>query len=147
MGPLVQMPDGSGIDVRRSPLVSLFHPVLKRGVLWTTGEVDFLPTPLRRNCPPLYALSLRFKKWLSGFELVFTNKPSWTGDWNYYLEGSIKNYDPPVHALPRAAQALREGQYFVELRDNDYVLDKLCRSLRHRGVECIPDVESGITEH
>ncbi|WP_165070915.1 hypothetical protein [Paludisphaera rhizosphaerae] len=146
MGPLAQMPDGSGIDVRRSPLVSLFRPVLRRGVLWTTGEVHFLPMPLRRNCPPLYALSLQFKKWLSSFDLVFTNEPSWPGEWNYYLEGSIKNFDPPVLALPRAAQALRKGQYFVDLSDNDYILDKLCRSLRHRGVECILDAESDCAE-
>jgi hypothetical protein len=146
MGPLVDMPDGSGVDVARSPLVSLFRPLRRRGVLWTTGEVHFLPTPLRRNYPPLHALSQRFKKWLSGFDLVFTNELSWPGEWNYYLEGSIKNFDPPVHALPREAQALGEGQYFVDLSDNDFILDKLRRSLRHRGVECIQTSNSDTPE-
>jgi hypothetical protein len=142
MGPLAQTPDGSGIDVRRSPLVSLFRPVIRRGVLWTTGEVHFLPMPLRRCCPPLHALGLRFNKWLSGFDKVFTGDPSWPGEWNYYLEGSIRNHDIPVYAMPLAAQALKEGQYFVGWTDNDVVLDTLCRLLRQRGVGCGPDGES-----
>ncbi|WP_406693963.1 hypothetical protein V5E97_23255 [Singulisphaera sp. Ch08] len=139
MGPLAQMPDGSGIDARRSPLVSLFRPSRRRGVLWTTGEAHFLPTSLRRGWPALHALGLRFRKWLSGFDLVFAGNPSSPGEWNHYLEGSIRNHEEPVYALPLAAQALREGKYFVGWSDNDSVLNTLCRSLRHRGVECILD--------
>jgi len=139
MGPLTQMPDGSGIDVRRSPLVSVFRPVPRRGVLWTVGEVHFLPTHLRRNYPPLHAIGLRFSKWLSGFDLVFNGDPSGPGEWHYYLEGSIRNHDAPVYALPQAARALKEGRYFVGWSDNDHVLDTICRSLRHRGVDCTPD--------
>ena len=146
MGPLSQMPDGSGIDFKRSPLVSLFRPVPRRGALWTTGEVHFLPEPLRRGCPPLHALSLRFSSWLSGFDLVFTGDPSWTGEWNYFLEGSIRNHDVPVYALPLASRAVRDGQYFVDWSDNEGVLDRLCRSLRHRGVECALDGEARTTD-
>jgi hypothetical protein len=121
---------------------TLFRPVLRRGVLWTTGEVHFLPTPLRRCCPPLHALSQRFKKWLSAFDLVFTVKPSWHGEWNYYLECGIRNHDEPLYALPLAAQALKQGQYFVDWSANEVVLETLCRSLRHRGVNCTPNGES-----
>jgi hypothetical protein len=143
MGPLAQMPDGPGIDVKRSPPVSLYRPSLRRGALWSTGEAHFLPTPLRRICPPLQALSLRFKKWLSGFELVFSGDLSWSGEWNYYLKGSVRNCDVPVFALPLAAQALRQGQYFIGWSDNDATLDTLCRSLRRRGVHCLPEAGSG----
>jgi len=138
-GPLAVLADGSGIDVRRSPLVSLFRPTRKRGVLWTAGEVHFLSTPLRGTFPPLHSLSRRFQGWLSSFDRVFSRKPSWLGEWDYYLEGSIRNYDAEVFALPQAMQALRRGQYFVGESDGEWVLDKLCRSLRHRGVECTPD--------
>jgi hypothetical protein len=143
VGPLARLPNGSDIDVSRSPLVSLFPPVRKRGILWTTGEVHFLPTPLRRTCPALDALSQRFRKWLLGFELVFTRDRAWHGEWNYYLEGDIQDKDLSLYALPLAARALKEGQYFVDLSATENRLDVLCRALRHRGVYCTPDDESG----
>jgi hypothetical protein len=131
--------DGSGADARHSPLVSLFRPRLRRGVLWSVGEVHFLPSSLRRAFPPLHALSHRFAEWLSGFERVFARGPGWSGEWDYWLEGSIRNYDAEVFALPQAMAALRKGQYFVGAADGEGVLDTLCRSLRHRRVECRPD--------
>lgn len=143
MGALAKLPDGSDVDATRSPVVSLFRPTRRRGVLWTTGEVHFLPTPLRRVCPPLHALSQRFKRWLSGFDLVFTVNQSWSGEWNYFLEGSIRNLDAPVYAFPLAAQALKQGQYFVAWSDNEHVLETLCRTLRHRGVNCTSNGQLG----
>ena len=139
IGPLAQAGDGLGIDVRRSPLVSVIRPKLRRGVLWSAGEVHFLPSSLRRAFPPLHALNLHFVKWLSDFDRVLTCEPGWSGEWNYWLEGSIRNYDSEVFALPRAMEALRTGQYLVGEEDGEGVLDILCRSLRHRGVECRPD--------
>jgi hypothetical protein len=144
-GALVRTADGAAIDVGRSPLVSLIRPVRKRGVLWTAGEVHFLPTGLRRTYPPLYALSQRFKEWLSGFDVVFTSEPSWPGEWNYYLEGGIRNQAERLFALPLAMQALRAGQYFVAAGDGDGVLDTVCRSLRLRGVECTSETASRAT--
>jgi hypothetical protein len=128
---------GDPLDVDRSPLVSLFAPRRRRGVLHTAGEVHFLPTPLRQQFPVLHRLSRRFSSWLSSFPCVFEG--SSRGDWDYYLEGSLKNRDGKIFALPSAFAALQRGQYFVADDDNDFVIDKLCRSLRLRGV-------AGITE-
>ena len=55
---------------------------------------------------------------------------------NTTLEGSVRNYDPPVFALPSGLDALNSGRYFVDHRDNAYVLDKLCKALRLRGIQC-----------
>ncbi len=58
------------------------------------------------------------------------------GEWSYYLEGSVKNYDPPVFALPSGFRALKAGQYFVAEDDTATRLDELCSSLRLRGIHC-----------
>src|SRR4051812_15315923 len=42
-GPLV-CDDTGAIDVARSPVATIGLPVLRRGVLWTVGQVNFLPT-------------------------------------------------------------------------------------------------------
>ena len=100
--------------------------------------------PLRGTSPPLYSLSRGYWEWLSGFERVFSREPYWPGTRDYYLEGSIRNYDTEVFALPLAMQALRQGQYFVGESDGKGLLDTLCRSLRHRGVECMPDAQEAV---
>jgi hypothetical protein len=135
MGPLAKTADGS-IDVKRSPLASLFPPTVRRGILWTVGEMHFLSTPLRATYPRLHAVSTSLKKWLETFECIYSNSPGHHNEWNYYLEGSVKNYDPPVYALAGGLEALRSGRYFVSDGDNDFILDKLCSTLRLRDVHC-----------
>jgi len=66
-------------------------------------------------------------------------RSSGAGDWDYYLEGTLKRSDSKIFALPAAFSALQRGQYFVADDDNEFVLDKLCRSLRLRGVKGITD--------
>jgi hypothetical protein len=136
MGPLRHGEDGT-IDQRSSPVVTIFAPVVRRGVIWTVGEVHFLPTPLRKLFPGLHRLSGAFRQWLESHELVFSNSEK-NNQWNYYLEGSVKNFDPPVYALAGGIEALSKGQYFVSEDDNDFVIEKLCKALRLRGVSCAP---------
>ncbi len=121
------------VDPKRSPIASLFPPENRRVVLRTAGELHFLPTPLRKLFPKLDAISHQFAKWLGGFDLVY-EAPGKCGEWDYYLEGSLRNGDGPIYALPEAMTALRAGRYFISDSDNDFVLDKLCRALRLRGV-------------
>jgi hypothetical protein len=143
IGPLVYRPSepaDTEIDTQRSPLVSFFAPRRRRGVLWTAGEVHFLPTPLKQVCPELHAVSRRFGRWLARFDLVFSRKAP-GGAWDYYLEGSIRNRDSDVFALPGAMAVLREGGTFIAEEDTDEVVERLCRALRLRGVEGITDVD------
>lgn len=127
--------DGSGIlDPAASPLVSIFLPQVRRGILWTIGEVHFLATPLRKRFPPLQAVSSAFSAWLAGHEQIFP--PKGQDDFSYFLEGSVRNNHPPVFALPSGLAAIREGRYFVGDDDNDSYLDRICRALRLRGVTC-----------
>jgi hypothetical protein len=67
LGPLHYRADGF-IDAERSPVVTIHAPKLKRGVLWTVGEVRFLSTPLKKRYPQLHKVNTAFAKWLSGFE-------------------------------------------------------------------------------
>jgi hypothetical protein len=137
LGPLAQRQDGT-LDPARSPVATLFLPRVRRGVLWTVGEVHFLATPLRRLFPELHRISARFKKWLATHECVYPGRTPQGSEWDYTLEGSIKNYEPPVFAFPSGLEALRSGQYFVAEDDNEFVLDKLCAALRLRGIDADP---------
>jgi hypothetical protein len=122
------------MDVKRSPLVTVFLPQKKRGVLWTVGEVHFLSTPLKLF-PKLEKIKSAFRNWLKGFECVYSGvQLGKVGQWDYFLEGSIRNFDPEVFALPKGMELLRQGQYFVADGDNDWVLDKVCRALKLRGI-------------
>src|SRR5687767_13224566 len=71
LGSLHYMPQTGAVDPKRSPIASLFPPENLRRVLWTAGEVHFLPTPLRTLFPKLDAISRRFAKWLRNFDCVF----------------------------------------------------------------------------
>ncbi|MEZ6093256.1 MAG: hypothetical protein R3C03_03315 [Pirellulaceae bacterium] len=120
-------------DAKKSPVVNVFLPVVKRGVLTTIGEVHFLATPLSAF-PKLNRINKRFREWLSANPCVYSHKPDFVHEWDYYLEGSAKNWDPDIFALPAGIRALHNGQYFVSGDDNDFVLDRGCQSLELSGI-------------
>jgi hypothetical protein len=128
--------DDNSVDVHRSPLVTVFVPQVRRGIVWTVGEVHFWATPLRQLFPSLHGLSRAFASWLRQFECVFAKGQSRHPEWEYHLEGSVRNSDPAIFALPSGLEALNSGRYFVDHRDTDRVLDTLCRALRLRGISC-----------
>lgn len=121
-------------DHKKSPLVNVFLPTRKRGVLTTIGEVHFLTTPLSRF-PELNKISKQFREWLSKHPCVHSHNPSFKHEWDYFLEGSACNWEPPIFALPSGMVALENGCYFVAQEDGESVLDRVCRALELRGVE------------
>lgn len=123
-----------GADASKSPVVSVLLPVRKRGVLTTVGEVHFLATPLS-TFPGLNKINKRFRKWISENPCVFARRPGFVGEWDYFLEGSVRNWDSDVFALPAGMAALQRGSYFVSREDNKHMLDLICRALQLRGVE------------
>ena len=133
-GPLLYEADGS-IQAKASPIATVFLPRHRREVFWTVGEVHFLTTPLRQRFPALHKISSAFSKWLASFPCVFSNDRL-DNEFAYYLEGSTRNYAPPIYAFESGLVALRSGRYFVSDADNEQRLDVLCRALRLRGVEC-----------
>jgi hypothetical protein len=135
-GPLTQKADGSGADPANSPLVSIYKAKVRRSVLWTVGEVHFLYKGASRF-PTLERLRKRFQTWLCDKPIAWERKGDGLEGYGYYLEGSVKNIADTVYALPRGLAAFEAGQYFVAEHDNDAVLDRLCRSLRLRGVDCV----------
>jgi hypothetical protein len=134
-GPLV-LADGRTLASHRSPMVSVFLPRVRRGILWTVGEVHFLATPLRKLYPGLHKLNRRFGAWLRRFECVFDNGHCPRPEWAYLLEGSAQSYGPPILALPTGLEALNSGRYFVARDDSEFRLDAVCKQLRLRGVHC-----------
>jgi hypothetical protein len=125
------------VDVKRSPVVLLLSPQVKHGVLWTVGEVQFLPERLQSSFPGLQQVLTGFREWARTFPVVFRQpRPPETsgGAWDYYLEGGIRNVSKEVFALPAGLAALERGQYFVWHGDSEGRLDTLLRTLRLRGV-------------
>jgi hypothetical protein len=107
-GPLIIGDDGS-VDPGRSPVALILAPRVRRGILWTVGEVHFLTTPLRQSYPTLHRLSRALNKWLRQYECVFANGNCPCPEWEYQLEGSVRNWDAPIFALPSGLAALRSG--------------------------------------
>lgn len=56
--------------------------------------------------------------------------------YGYYLEGTVKNISDSIYAFPDGLAAYQAGQYFVAESDNEFVLDRVCRALRLRGIDC-----------
>ncbi|MCH2092896.1 MAG: hypothetical protein MK141_15135 [Pseudoxanthomonas sp.] len=133
-GPLSYLPDG-GIDADTSPVVSVVLPQVRRGSLWTIGEVHFRATPLRKRFPLLHKVNSAFSKWLSTLECVYSNQRS-ENPYSYYLEGSAKNQDAAIFAFHSGLEALKRERYFVGHMDNPHRLHAICRMLQLRGVDC-----------
>lgn len=134
IGPLVYDANGE-VDASKCPVANIFLPKARRGVLWTVGEVHLLATPLRQLFPELHKISSRFSRWLSARDCIFA-RTSASNPYDYYLEGSVRNFDCPIYAFESGLAAIRRERYFVAERDNDALLDRVCRALSLRGVEC-----------
>lgn len=121
------------VDAEKSPIVTIVPPRTARGALWTVGEVHFLTSALGKLYPALYRVSRSFGKWLGGYQCVYSSADRDNG-YSYYLEGSVKNQVTPIFALQSGMDALGNERYFVGARDNDAVLDTVCKTLRLRGL-------------
>lgn len=134
-GPLVRDPDGQ-IDVEQSPLVSLFPSKIRHGVLWTAAEVHFQARSKSAGGKTLTKVQREFRDWLALQDVVFEQIPAPESPHAYYLEGGLQNVARVVYAPPSGVAALRRGQYVIPHGANDHVLDRLCRTLKLRGVDC-----------
>jgi hypothetical protein len=133
-GPLAYDATGA-LDVARSPVVTIGLPVLRREILWTTGEVNFLATLSLPQNRSIQNVARAFSRWLRGNEPAYRQSVRSENPFAYYLEGSVKNWGA-IYALPSGLEHLKRGGYVVSLKDNEFVVDKVCRTLRLRGVNC-----------
>lgn len=133
-GPVQENDDGS-VDIRRSPLVSVYPARESHGALLTVGEVHFLVAP-SRTIPRYHAVLTAFRRWLRKHDTVFEQLPKPPGDFAYYLEGSIQNIAPTIYSFPSGLDELRNGRYFIAEGDAHGDLSALQQKLRLRGIEC-----------
>jgi hypothetical protein len=124
-------------DAKKSPVVSILLPMRRRRVLTTIGEVHFLSTPLSAF-PSLNKVNKQFRQWLM-HPCVYSHRLDFVHQWDYFLEGSARNWDPEIFALPAGMAALESGAYFVAADDNNETVDRICRALELRGVDGIED--------
>ncbi len=133
LGELQKTPAGE-IEVSASPIVRVWLPKVCRTKLWTTGKVQFEPIPLSRF-PQMELTRKSFLRWFNKNTLVFDYSSACDGKFNYYLEGGSQNYGP-IRAFPSGLSALEAGQYYVSIYDNEFVLNKVCKTLALRGIHC-----------
>jgi hypothetical protein len=133
LGQLHHKSDGS-IDSERSPVVTVHVPQVRRGIFWTVGEVRFCPVPLGWF-PELERLRRSFLRWFEKRPLIYDDHPAGEHQFDYYLEGSAKNWGP-IRAFPSGLAALENGQYFISRLEPNVLLETLCRTLALRGVIC-----------
>lgn len=139
IGPLFYT-ENKEIDPKKSPICSVYPVKRVRGALLSVGEVHFLPEKMKDKFPGLVLINRKFKAWLMNKELVYSNKPNFDGIWDYYLEGSIKNYSQERDAFSSGLNLLKNEQYFVSDNDTKGMLDTVCKKLALRGVECTVNV-------
>ena len=133
VGQLHHKPDGT-IDSECSPVVTVHVPQVRRGILWTVGEVRFCPVPLSRF-PELECLRRSFLRWIKKFPLIYDLHPAGEHRFDYYLEGSARNWGS-IRGLPSGQIALENGQYFISRVESKGSLETLRRKLALRGVIC-----------
>jgi hypothetical protein len=83
----------------RSPLVNVFVPNRKRGVLTTIGKLHSLATPLSAF-PALNKVNKRFRDWLRELPCIYPQRADFVHEWEYFLECSACNWDSDIFALP-----------------------------------------------
>ncbi|MES2661502.1 MAG: hypothetical protein V4689_22980 [Verrucomicrobiota bacterium] len=124
-----------------SPIVNVIFPRMRRGVLTTAGEVHFLATPAKRF-PELDRINQAFRKWVSRYPKVHSAKGGDDNSHDYLIEGTLRNWDSDIFALPSGIKALKAGHYFVADDDSEGRLDDLCKQLRLRGVGGLEEAET-----
>lgn len=128
-------PDANGgFDVSRSPVVTVVEPQVRRKALWSIGEVHFLAKNAGSTLPAFDRVRKRFQRWIRQYPVAWDRKNDGVERHGYFLEGGIKNIAEQVFVLPSASAALETGQYFVAHEEGN--LDRICKTLRLRGVEC-----------
>lgn len=130
------------INVDQSPLVSLFPARILCGVLWSATEIHFRAKGSSPGGKILSRVQKDLKNWLGQQEVVFEQLPAPASPFAYYLEGGLQNIAQVIYASASGAAALRRGQYFVAHTGNETNLDRLCRMLKLRGVDCNCDSSS-----
>ena len=133
LGELRSGPDGS-IDFEQSPVIAIHFPKVRRGILWTVGDVRFCPVPLSKF-PELKRVRRAFLQWFEERPLIYDHHPSSAHSFDYFLEGSAKNWGP-IRAFPTGLAALQKGHYFISQWETDGSLNTLCKTLALRGVTC-----------
>lgn len=139
-GPLIYDERGS-IDASRSPVVTVVLPALRRQIIWTVGEVHFLPTLSSPEGKPLQGVVRAFSKWLKDKPQVYAQSPKAENPLAYYIEGSAKNRGD-IYAFSSGHKHLQSGGYVVSHGDTEAAVDRVCRQLRLRGIDCGP-VDAG----
>jgi hypothetical protein len=124
-----------GDSLDDSPVVLIDAPRQIANGLWTIGRLTFTPTGCRSRFPGLYAMLRRVRARLESETVVWSHRSPAEGQFNYFLEGTVRNHDYVLYGFPSALRSLQSGVYFVDCDETPGTMERLRRTLRLRGVD------------
>ena len=123
-----------GPSLDESPVVLFYPPHKIADRLWTIGRFMFPQVHLQKKYPLLNKIKKTIKEELQRGILLWNWEHPQEGEFNYYLEGSIKNHDYEIYGMPSSLPYLRKEGYFIEGEETNGLLDTLRKTLALRGV-------------
>jgi hypothetical protein len=123
-----------GATLDESPVLLLYPPRQLADRLWTIGRIMFPQTHLQKKYPQLDKIKKTIRRELQKGILLWNWRRPQEGEFNYYLEGSIKNRNYEVFGMPSSLTYLRREGYFIEGEETTGSLDVLRKALALRGV-------------
>jgi hypothetical protein len=94
----------------------------------------FPQTLLQKKYSQLNKIKKTIKAELQREILLWNWKQPQEGEFNYYLEGSIKSHDYEIYGMPSSIPYLRKEGYFIEGEETIGMLETLRKTLALRGV-------------
>lgn len=123
-----------GVSLEESPVIQFYPPRKIADHLWTIGRFMFPQSNLQKKYPQLNKIKKTIKEELQRGIQLWNWKHPQEGEFNYYLEGSIKNHDYEIYGMPSSVPYLRKEGYFIEGEETVGMLDTLRKTLALRGV-------------
>jgi hypothetical protein len=124
-----------GSTLEDSPVVVVYPPRKLSDRLFTLGRFFFPQPELSRRFPAIARIRRKVESDLKGTTVLWTRGATEPGQFDYYLEGSIRNQLRMVYGMHSSIPYLRQEGYFVLGDESEPFMETLRRKLALRGVK------------
>ena len=124
-----------GNTLEGSPVVVFYPPRKLSDRLFTLGRFFFPQPELSKHFPAIARIRRKIEGDLKSTKVLWTRGASDSGQFDYYLEGSIRNQLRTVYGMQSSIPYLRQEGYFVLGDESEAFMETLRRRLALRGVK------------
>jgi len=118
-----------------SPVVVVYPPRMISDRLFTLGRFFFPQPQLSKRFPAIAKIRRKIESDLKCATVLWTLGATESGEFDYYLEGSIRNQLRMVYGMQSSIPYLRQEGYFVLGDESEPFMETLRRKLALRGVK------------